>query len=374
MKILKTAPLFLLIFVFLIGFSLIDAFTPERSFSELENKKLNTFPAFSYQTLVSGDFAKNYETYITDQFLFRDSWVSMKSASEMLLLKTENNDIVYGKDGYLFPKFYDFDPEVLRNNLSSIDTFSAAMKAPVAVMVVPSKYYPLVDYVPKGLPFVDQGYYITEINEYLSKNATIINAKDILTINNDDYIYYRTDHHWTTLGAWYAYSQFAPFSGFMPFEYGSRPLFSIDDFLGTSYSKSREINPESDTIEYYDFSIKKLTADGKEYDSLYNAEQFTLRDKYAAFLQGNNGYTVIQSVYSEEKLGSILIIKDSFANSLVPMLTEHYNTIHVIDPRFYKDGYKQFADMSFDQILVLYSFENIATDKSIAFLSVEFED
>ena len=376
MKSIAKMPLFLLIVTFVAAFSLADILTPDGIYSESENRYLQKMPRATMQSVINGEFSSSYETYISDQFLLREGWITMKSASETMLLKTENNDIVYGRNGYMFPKFSKFNNRVLQNNLASIDKFAAEMKAPVAVMILPSKYHPLIDEVPAGFPFVNQNYYITEINGYLSTNADIVNAKDILTINSQRYIYYRTDHHWTNYGAWLAYCQLASVAGFTPFEYESRHMLTVDRFYGTNYSKCHKIGTKADSITYYDFGIQSLIADDEEYDSLYSLEQFGKRDKYAAFIQGNNGLTIIESEYSDEKLGSILIIKDSFANSLIPLLTEHYNKLYVIDPRFYnyQNGYGQFADMDFDQVLIAYSFETIVAPSSINYLSLDFED
>ena len=376
MKSFKKYPLFIIIISFIVIFSITDLLTPDRVFSETENKYLSKFPVTTLNTITSGEFTKGYENYTTDQFLFRDEFILSKSFLEMLQLKTENNDVVYGKDGYLFPKFYTFDSKVLQKNLASIDKFVASMKAPAVVMILPSKYYPLVDYLPNGYPFVDQNYYISEINDYLSMNATIINAKDILAINSSRYIYYRTDHHWTNYGAYLAYSQFATVTGLVPFEYDSRPIRKVSgEFLGTNYTKSHKVLPIADTIEYFDFDIESITIDGVQYTSLYDMEQFTKQDKYAAFIRGNNGLTVIESKKSNDKLDSILIIKDSFANSLIPLLTEHYNTIYAVDPRFYsyQQGYSQFADMNFDQVLIIYSFETLSVPNNINYISMDFE-
>ena len=376
MKDIRKIPLFLTIFILIVVFSISDLLTKDRTFSESENKYLAQVPNLTYNTLVEGRFSKNYETYIADQFLFRESWITAKAFTEEILQKTENNDILYGKEGYLFPKFYSFDSKALQRNLASIDRFAASMKAPVVSMILPSKYYPLVDYLPNGYPFVDQNFYITEINNYLSANTTIVDAKDILAINSQRYIYYRTDHHWTNYGAYLAYTQFAPVAGFTPFSYESRPIRRVNsEFLGTNYSKSHKVFPIADTIDYYDFNIESITVDGVEYSSLYNMEQFNKRDKYAAFIQGNNGLTIIESTKSSAKYDSILIIKDSFANSFIPLLTEHYNTIYAIDPRFYnyQQGYAQFAEMDFDLVLIMYSFETLAAPSNINYISLDFE-
>lgn len=376
MKLFRKSPITIIILTLILLITIIGLVTKDQVFSETENKYLAKFPVVTVSTVTGGEFTRGYENYISDQFLFRDKWIYLKAFCEELLLKTENNDIVYGKDGYLFPKFYTFDSKALQRNLASLDKFSASMTAPVAIMILPSKYYPLVDYLPPGYPFIDQNYYISSINDYLSANSTIVDAKDILSINSQDYIYYRTDHHWTNYGAYLAYTQLASVIGFTPFEYDQRQVRRVSDqFLGTNYTKSHKVLPLFDYIEYFDFSIENLNVDGTDYDTLYDMEQFTKRDKYAAFIHGNNGLTIVESQYSEDKFDSILIIKDSFANSLIPLLTEHYNTIYAIDPRFYnfQQGYAQYADMHFDQVLIIYSFETLVAPNNINYISLDFD-
>lgn len=169
LSVLKKFPLFLLVALAIIAFSAVDIITPQNDFSETENRRLTTMPAVSAKGLIDGSFALKYEEYISDQFLLRDFWVSTKSIAEFALMKLENNNIVFGKDGYLFNKFFSFNDKYLKNNLMSIDKFAAEMKAPVFTMIVPSKYYPLIEYVPDGLPLVEQSYYINSIDEFLSK-------------------------------------------------------------------------------------------------------------------------------------------------------------------------------------------------------------
>ncbi|MEA5050227.1 MAG: DHHW family protein [Oscillospiraceae bacterium] len=365
----KNCALFLLVFGFIVIFGIVNLITPDREFSENENKYLATMPSLSWKSLVNGTFATKYETYIADQFLLRDEWITAKSVGEYLLLKTENNGIVYGKDGYMFGKFYSFDEKKLNSNLAAIDAFSFAARSDVYFIAVPSSYYPLVDKLPAGLPYVDENFFIGRVNDYLSHSTTPVNVKDTLAVNSDKYIYYRTDHHWTTYGAWLAYSQFASSAGLQAFSYSSEQPTRVKGFLGTSYSKSKYFRAQPDVIEYFDFS-GKITIDGTAHDSIYNLDQFAKRDKYAAFLWGNNGYAEIETDYDVNKLGSILVIKDSYADSFVPFLTEHYNKIVLVDPRYYNDSYKALAEEPFDDVLILFSFENLCNETSITKLGL----
>ncbi|MEG0833437.1 MAG: DHHW family protein [Oscillospiraceae bacterium] len=369
MKNIKRFPLFLIVFGFIVIYSLTCLFLPDKSFSENENKYLAKFPQISWRGLVNGSFATKYEEYVSDQMLFRDGWITAKSLCEFALLKTENNGVVYGKDGYMFPRFYKFDKSTLIKNLDAIGTFSARAYSNVSLMIVPSSYYPLVDKVPAGLPIVDQSFFIKSSYNYLADVCLPVNAKDILSVNANNYIYYRTDHHWTTYGAWLAYTQFAATAGFTPFEYNGSVPIKVPEFFGTSYSKSKAFNAKPDTLEYFDFK-GTMTIGDQTYDSIYDTDKLSSRDKYGAFLRGNNGYSTIKSPPSDSKKESILVIKDSFANSMIPFLLNNYNTIVVVDPRYYSGDFKEFFDDRFSDILVLYSFESITTDTSIAKLGL----
>ncbi len=365
MKELRKYPLFLIIGGFILLFSLLDIVTPEREFSENENRVLASMPKATLSTLLDGSFALKYEDYVSQQFLGRDGWISIKSFGELALLKTENNDVVYGKDGYMFSKFYQFDQTYMRDNIAAVSTFCSNASVRPMVMLVPSAYCVLEEYLPRSLPRVDESAYIRYINSYFSENSTVINVKNALSVHSDEYIYYRTDHHWTTYGAYIAYSQLAATAGFDPVDYRSLEKTQVEGFLGTNYNKSKYILAKPDTMVLVDIDAT-VTIGEETYDSLYNLEMLEKRDKYSAFIWGNNAYTVIESEYSPEKRGSILVVKDSFANSLIPYLCENYNTITVVDPRYYSGSFEELASGRYTDILVLLSFENLATDSSIA--------
>ena len=367
-KKIRSYPLLLIIGLFVIVFSVLDLTTPNRVYSENENKYLATFPKLTFRSLVDGSFTSKYETYTSDQFLLRDFWISAKSVSEVLLLKTENNGVVYGEKGYMFSKFYSYDPTYLKDNLSALYIFCREAGTTPMVMIVPSAYTPLEEYMLRGMPAVDESFYIDEIYDFLRPVAKTVDVKKALSVHSDSYIYYRTDHHWTTYGAYIGYSQIGAVAGFGVPEYKSYNITTVPDFLGSNYNKCKYIFAKTDTMEFIDFGFPvTVTIDGVAHDSMYNTEQLDKRDKYSAYIWGNNAYTVITSEPSKNKRDSILVVKDSYANELVPFLTEQYNTVYVIDPRYYGDSFAQLLyENSYTDILLLFSFENLATDSSIA--------
>ena len=194
-----------------------------------------------------------------------------------------------------------------------------------------------------------------------------VDVRQTLADHKGEYIYYRTDHHWTSLGAYYAYSQLCQTLGLTPFDTAAHTALTADGFYGTHYAKARTWNAVPDVITYYDLAntltVWNVTAAGQPTEGqttgLYDTEKLSVYDKYAMFLHGNNGLSRVQGNGS----GRILVIKDSYANCFVPYLTANYADIDVVDFRNYNYGLdKLIADNGYDQILVLYNFDSFKSD------------
>ena len=234
--------------------------------------------------------------------------------------------------------------------------------------VIPASYSILENKVPNGLPNIDQIKKIENIyQEFSSENILCLNFSQTLLDHQQEEIYYHTDHHWTTLGAYYAYLEFCNQLKLSPMELSDFSQIEVPDFYGTFFSRAKLQWAKPDTIFYYEIPVKKVVVDGQEKNGLYQTAQFQKRDKYAAFLYGNNGLTTIYSDVSEERKGSkILVIKDSYGNSFIPYLTQNYEEVHVIDLRYFSlNLFEYLEDNSFDTILFLYSFQNFSQDKNL---------
>ena len=194
-----------------------------------------------------------------------------------------------------------------------------------------------------------------------------VDCLSYLTGHSSEYVFYRTDHHWTSLGAYYAYQQLCGTLSLTPFDPAAHTTLTAENFYGTHYSKARTWNAVPDTITYYDLpnslTIYNVTAAGQPADGqttgLYDTDKLNVYDKYAMFLHGNNGLSRIEG----DGIGRILVIKDSYANCFAPYLTANYAQIDVVDFRNYNYGLDQLiADNDYDQILVLYSFDSFKSD------------
>lgn len=371
-NILKKYPTFFVFSILVILFTVIDIINSPNEFSELENRKLSQMPILSLKSYIDTSFSSDYEKYINDQFFLRDNWIDLKSRIEYLLGKRENNDIIFGKENYLFKKFTTFNDEMLENNLNSIITFTNNYNKEVDFFIIPNSYAIYDELTPRYLPLVDQLSLINSINSYLSSKSNdhinTINVAEELLKNKDDYIYYKTDHHWTSYGAYLAYLKYMDYLGLEIVDINNLEKITINNFLGTYYNRSKYFKADSDFITYYNILDLYIEIDGKEQLSLMDLDKFKGSDKYSAFLWGNNGLTkVINENISEERKGSsILIFKDSYANSFIQFLSYNYEIIDIIDLRYFKESIRNFMkDKDYNEILIMYSFNNLSSDINI---------
>ena len=362
---MKKTPTFLLLAVFLAVFSVTGEILPSRTYSDLENRYLAQKPAFSLESFFKNKFSKSYEEYCNDQFPARDFWVSLKSSTETTLGKTENNSVVLGKDGQLFNKVLRLDEETWNSHTEALLEFAKRHGEKLTVALVPNSYAILSDRLPAGLHELDQKSVIDSLYERLTPFACTADLFPTLSAHSKEYIYYRTDHHWTTLGAWYGYESLCTTLGLTSTPLSSWEGHEVSDFYGTYYSRSRLSGAQADTITWYDIPVESVSCDGVAMDGLYDFSRFETRDKYSAFLHGNHGITVIRgkNPSSSKKL---LVLQDSFGNILTPYFSQNYAEITVIDLRHFAPSINAFINENdFDDILFLYSFDGFLDERSV---------
>ena len=351
---------------FLAVFLVAGAVSPDQSFSQLENRNLQQLPAPTVETVLSGKFMADFETYTTDQFPGRDAWVDLKARTEKAMGKQENNSVYFCKKDTLITRFDTPDAQNVASNLSYVDQFAQKAGVPVYFSLIPGAAEIWSDRLPEGAPNASQKAVIDQAASTL-KTALVYDTYSALAAHSGEDIYYRTDHHWTSTGAYYAYQQLCDTLGLTPFDTAAHTVLTADGFYGTHYSKARTPDAEPDTITYYDLpnelTIYSVSGPGQpaegETTGLYDTAKLDVYDKYAMFLHGNNGLSRIRG----DGTGRILVIKDSYANCFVPYLTANYADIDVVDFRNYNYGLdKLIADNDYDQLLVLYSFDSFKSD------------
>ena len=287
------------------------------------------------------------------------------------MLKKDINGVYIGKDNYLLEKHNknDIETEQLQLNINRLTQMCDKYKDKnIRIMMVPSAAAILSEKLPDFAPFYDDNKITEMIKSQLNDKNIILDTASILQEHKDEYIYYKTDHHWTSLGAYYAYTQWAQSIGITPLNQSEFDIKILsDEFYGTIHSKLN-INTHADTIKAYypknkiDYTIK-YNLENKQYDTVYNMDALKTKDKYSVFLNGNNAIAQISTNIDNNR--NLLIIRDSFANCFVPFALNHFENISVIDLRYYNAGIEQYInDNNITDILILYNTIKFAQDKN----------
>ncbi|MDR3645207.1 MAG: DHHW family protein [Clostridia bacterium] len=350
---------------------LISFASPYRTFSDQENRVLASFPVFNLQEVTSKRFMSGFGDFVSDHIFARDNWMAMKAFFTTLTGARDNKGVYLGKD-CLIENIAEPNPSVYKPNVEAISAFAKQTGKPVYLLLAPTAAEIERSRLPAFATTWDQNAFIGEVGHML-QGAQLIDTVDVLRAHADEYIYYRTDHHWTSLGAYYAYTQAAHSLGFKPLALSD---YSVEhagqDFDGTLYSKSgyRSITP--DVIDFYhpaagDGTVRLVIGSGAgavTSDSIYFRNWLSAKDKYSAFFDGNQPLETIRTGATGGK--KLLVIKDSYAHSLVPFLMSHYSEITMLDLRYLTDSVQHTVKLNeYDQVLFVYNIDTFNTDTSI---------
>ncbi len=367
--------------------SVISMGKPQKAFSESENRYLQKRPKFTVSSLADGSFGVKYEKYLSDQFPGREAWVGIKVAAERLAGREDSNGVYFGKDGYLIEKFdtEEIEGGQLEKNLRRLAEFSWKAvemlgEERVRVMLVPSASQIMKDKLPALAAPYDQEVVTEKLAEEMrtegkqaEENRILVPAADILREHADEALYYKTDHHWTTAGAFRGYQAWARSMGIKPWEPEDFTVHTVTtEFLGTVHSKVNiPWKPDSiDIWEPKEAADYRVTFDGEpdEYDSLYFYDALEGKDKYSVFLDGNHAITKIENrgLSGEEKERKLLIIKDSYAHSFSVFAANHYGTVYMADLRYLNvDMGAWMEEQGITDLLVLYQIPGFSKEKSV---------
>ena len=347
------APL-IAIAVILLGLSVGSFFlTPDRAFSENENRYLQLTPKLRWDTVMSGDFMEDMEEYTSDQIVFRDLWTATRSLLQRAEGKEDISGTYLGAEGRYFAKVTEdsFNRAGLEKNAGYIREFFAASGKSCRAMIVPSPAGVLRDMLPENAPYYDEAGAFERLDATLG--GSLLDVRETLADVEDPY--YHTDHHWTTMGAQAAYRRWAEVTGHAVRE--DALVCATEEFRGTLYSKVLLPDSVYDSVYYApEITAESVVCDGKD-GTLYDRDALARKDKYELFLGGNYGQCVITTGTENGK--HLLLVKDSFANSFVPFLLGDYETVTMIDLRYFRGSMAELAAES-DDILVLTEITNLA--------------
>ncbi|MBQ9278763.1 MAG: hypothetical protein IJ224_09055 [Lachnospiraceae bacterium] len=361
-----TVTIFILyILVFAVG----SIIAKDRIFSDMENRNLAQFPEVSAKSVFSGDFSDGFEEYMSDQIIFKDFLVKLKVTENKALNQTYVNSIYFADGRYI--RDYKENTALIDKNVGFVNEFAEANPDfNITWLMVPNACYVYEDSMPSYADVDSQAATIGHIKDYVSDKIDFVDVSDELVSAKDDYIYYKTDHHWTMNGAYIGYKKLCEALGREPVEKDTYKIEVVrDDFLGTLYSDAPVFNADTDEIILYVNENNSYTVDyidkGFKQDSLYNYEKLDIKDKYQVYLDGNHAiirirnnsyldankdnnkdddsesnsiaeidYEVSDNITSANR---VIIVKDSYAHSLLPLLADNYEEIIVVDLRYYHE-------------------------------------
>lgn len=344
----------------------------DKTYSSAENRTLQQFPEFTVKRVLNGKFQKKYETYLSDQFPKRDSWVKLQTVTERMFGKTESNGVYFGKDGYLLEKYTeeDIDNKIADKNIKVLGKFvkEALKVSDVKVMMVPSKTFTLENYLPAFAETYNENIFYNNLEKKLPDNV-LIDIYSILNQHTDENIFYRTDHHWTTQGAWYGYSAYNKACGKDEKSAGAKKKLKrvSMDFLGTTFSKVNMYS-QKDEINIYEPENKMeviYNMGEKTENTFYQTDFLKKKDKYSVFFGGNQAVLEISGGVKNNK--TLFIVKDSFANCMIPFLAEDYEKVVVADMRHLNIGMTRLlGSYRPTDVLVLYNTIQFMQDREFA--------
>lgn len=371
----------IIVFLTLIyGISIWTVLKPDTEKSETENRYLAKMPEFSKKTFFDGSFGKDYETYLSDQFILRNQFMELKTRNELLLQKRDINDVYIAKDHYLIRKYNEesFDMKKVSDNVKELGTFVTNYaqkmgKNHVKVMMVPTAAMVLKEKLPSFAQPYDETKLLDKIKNVVP-NGTFLDATESLEQHKSESIYYKTDHHWNALGAYYGYVQWAKAVNIQPYELSDLKKEKVtDQFFGTNQSKlcyakqADEIDLyRNEKISYevlYDGLFKNPYDKTKVKNDIYVRSHLTEKDKYLVYLDGNHPLVDIKTSVKNGK--KLLVIKDSYAHCMLPYLLNHFEQVTVVDTRYYNNGISTLKpDEEYTDILVLRNTAKFMLDDS----------
>lgn len=358
---------------------------PKAEFSENENRYLASFPKPVWEQIKSGQYMEDLGTYLSDHFPLRDFFMGEKAAAEILQGRREINGVYIGEDGYLIEEYK--KPQNTERISGILKSFAQELEMDrekrgegtsgdrgedlrLRLMLVPTAAWTYRDKLPALAPVRDQMETAKEI--YTSSGIEAVDCSpELLDNRKSGQLYYRTDHHWTTRGAYVGYEVFCREMGFEPVPLEQLEAETVtEDFCGTIYSKVNDYRRQGDAITVYTDPADRLTVSytdtGEVSDSLYNLDYVDKKDKYSLFLDNLHSLIEITNENADSDR-ELALIKDSYANSMVPFLVRHYKKIYVFDTRSYKMGPSVFIKEhpGITDVLLLYNMNTLDTDLGI---------
>lgn len=348
---------------------IVNLILPDRSTSPMENRSLQAFPSMNWNSFQNGDVFRELNSWYSDQFLGREKLIQLKYLVNKMAGTNKIDDVFLGK-GTLIEDVSSVNQEQKERNLQAINAFCTSYEIPSYFMIAPNAVSVQSDKLPAFSTPLDQDQQIDEYYDGLDSSIQRIDVRSTLEEHKDEYLYYKTDHHWTSLGAFYSFQAMASAMGLGDVSKKDYDIYPVsDDFEGTLAGKTGSVFLK-DQIDIYvpknnsEYIVSDLT-NVTTSRSIYSREALDTRDQYTVFMGGNAGRITIEM--DNDSSRHLLLIKDSYANAMIQFLIPYYRTIDIIDPRYYFEDVSRLVNSQMiTDILFLYNSNTLMQDTSIA--------
>ncbi len=362
-----TAFLFLL---FLVGMAVAGLVKPDRSFSEQENRYLQTWPGISAASVADGSFMSRLETYLTDQSPLRDGMVRLHNSLLRWTGRREIQQVYFAPENRLI-QLYDTNLTQARQNMEWINRWAEAWQGtqPISLVLAPTAAVVYRDQLPECNLGYDAEALTAMLQVGVSPDIRLVDLQAVMQEHRQEAIYFRSDHHWTMRGALYAWQILQPEAAKRTYEAWT----ASDTFRGSLYSQAPTLGYPTEAVELYhvgEAARMDVPARNIQDHELIWTEELAHKDQYKAFMGDNYAEMIIRNPEAPER--SLLLFKDSYANALLPFLAENYRTIYVLDLRYYRQSPTAYAkERAVDEIMFLYNTDFFCTDNNFVWLTAE---
>lgn len=358
-----------LLFGMVLVLMLLHVLAKDRAYSEVENRNLAAKPDFFVETVADGSYFVDLSDYLADHFPGRDRWIALQRWYHRTLGNKASDDVYLCEDGYLIQRPGEPNEEQLERNLNAINEFASAYPdVNMVAAVIPNSVTIHGDKLPSNAPVRDQLEDLRNIRQGIQK-ISFVDVTQKLLSHKDEVLFYRTDHHWTSLAAAYAFEEIAPVLEIQAPSISQYDRYTVSTtFEGTLASKAGSYGG-MDTVEIFqpktDILYYVKCGDGEEVCTMYYKEALDAKDHYAVFFGGN--YDRVDITTTAETGKKLLVFKDSYANCFIQFLYPYYEQIIMVDPRYYYDTIQTIMNTEgITDVLYLYNLDTFQADTSLA--------
>ena len=351
-------------------FVLLGLLAPDREFSQGENRKLAQRAEFSLSALAEGKFFEDLGSYLADQFPGRDMWIGLNLRMNRFFGQKETGGVYLCRDGYLIQAPGEPDEANLDRNIRAINRFGARHSGlRITMSIIPNAATIHADRLPANAPVRDQRADLADLQSRIT-GAVFADVTETLEKYSGEYLFYKTDHHWTSLGAGRAFTAMAPTLGISAPPLDSYTVYAVSDSFEGTLSSRTGSHAARDRVDIYvpktevSYSVNYVDSQ-KRVASLYNRAALEQKDHYTVFFGGNHSRVDITT--TAETGRCLLLLKDSYANCFVQFLYPHYDRILMVDPRYYYGDLENLiSSQSVTDVLYLYNLDTFLSDSSLA--------